>query len=227
MNEAQPGGAPAIGGIPTVGEAPVDPKPGPGRPRNLSPDIERRRILDATIEVLRRHQYASSSVRDILAEAGLGTRSFYRHFQSKDDLLWAVYRREAESFARRVAAAAAASSSALDAIGACVEEYLSVFYRRRWAERASALQFAQFERDDGHDADRLQAIDLAVVPLAAAIRAAVEEGVAHSVDPELDARTIRDMAFSVARMPGMQRPKRLADAVDHCLRYVRGALGIE
>jgi hypothetical protein len=102
-----------------------------------------------------------------------------------------------------------------------------VFYRRRWAERATALQFVQAQDDDGHDADRIRAVDLAVVPLAAAIRAGVEQGIFHSVDPELDARTVRNLAFAVARMPAGQRPKHLGDAIAHCMRYVHGALDPE
>jgi AcrR family transcriptional regulator len=210
----------------TAEPTPPEVRAGPGRPRHLTADAELRRILDATVEVLRRHQYASSSIRDILTEAGLGTRAFYRHFDSKDDLLWAVYRREAESFARRVEAAAASAVGPLAAVEACVEEYLAVFYRRRWAERATALQFAQVERhDDGHDVDRRHASDVAISPLARAIRAGVDSGDLTSEDPDLDARMIRDLAFSLARS-GSRRPQRMADAQRHCLRYIYGALGV-
>jgi AcrR family transcriptional regulator len=41
-------------------------------------------------------------VADILNEADLSTRSFYRHFASKDQLLCALFRREAEAAAARL-----------------------------------------------------------------------------------------------------------------------------
>ena len=47
------------------------------------------------------NDYASATVQDILDEAGLSTRAFYRHFGSKDDLFHALFRREAELVAER------------------------------------------------------------------------------------------------------------------------------
>ncbi|HUZ56880.1 MAG TPA: helix-turn-helix domain-containing protein [Streptosporangiaceae bacterium] len=58
-----------------------------GRPRCFEPAGELRLPLDAMLRVMERHSYADAPVADILAEAGLSTRSFYRHFLSKDQLM--------------------------------------------------------------------------------------------------------------------------------------------
>jgi len=59
---------------------------------------------------------AAASVADILDEAQLSTRAFYRHFDSKDALLRAMYRRDAESVARRLRAEAELVAPLLDVL---------------------------------------------------------------------------------------------------------------
>jgi AcrR family transcriptional regulator len=52
---------------------------------------EVRRLLDAALEVIRRHGTSSRPrVADIVAEAGLSNDAFYRHFRSKDALVSAL-----------------------------------------------------------------------------------------------------------------------------------------
>ena len=51
---------------------------------------EIRRLLDATYAVMRRTGELDPRVSDIVREAGLSNQAFYRHFQSKDELLVAV-----------------------------------------------------------------------------------------------------------------------------------------
>jgi AcrR family transcriptional regulator len=48
---------------------------------------EAQRIVDATYRVIARTASVDPTVRDILAESGLSTQAFYRHFRSKDELL--------------------------------------------------------------------------------------------------------------------------------------------
>jgi AcrR family transcriptional regulator len=51
-------------------------------------DVER--IIEATYRVLSRTGGMDPRMREILAEAGLSTQAFYRHFASKDELLLVV-----------------------------------------------------------------------------------------------------------------------------------------
>ena len=57
---------------------------------------ERMRIIDAAYRCLLARDGATVSVTAILAEAGLSTRAFYRHFESKDSLLLALFRRDSD-----------------------------------------------------------------------------------------------------------------------------------
>src|SRR5262245_66348836 len=74
-------------------------------------DDEVRALVEAGLAVLRRRGAAGLTVADVLAEAGLSTRAFYRHFQSKDELVLAIYEQEA---ARRNAAIEAKIAAAPD-----------------------------------------------------------------------------------------------------------------
>jgi AcrR family transcriptional regulator len=56
---------------------------------------ERRALIDAGIAVLRRTGSEGCTVADVLEEAGLSTRAFYRHFASKDELVLAIYEHDA------------------------------------------------------------------------------------------------------------------------------------
>ena len=80
----------------------------PGGPARAAPALrparERSLLLDAASAVLGTKGWASVTVADILGEAGLATRSFYRHFASKDELLRSLVRRDAERFAAAVTA---------------------------------------------------------------------------------------------------------------------------
>ena len=55
-----------------------------------------RALVEAGLTVLRQRGAAGLTVADVLAEAGLSTRAFYRHFHSKDELVLAVYEHEAQ-----------------------------------------------------------------------------------------------------------------------------------
>jgi AcrR family transcriptional regulator len=71
---------------------------------------EVRRLIDAAFAVMARTGDIEPSVRDIVREAGLSNQAFYRHFASKDDLLFAALsdgqRQLVEYLSRRVASAA-------------------------------------------------------------------------------------------------------------------------
>src|ERR1700730_835353 len=48
-------------------------------------------ILAAAMKVFARRGFAATRVEDVLEEAGVARRTFYRYFTSKEDVLAAVY----------------------------------------------------------------------------------------------------------------------------------------
>src|SRR4051812_20043747 len=62
-------------------------------------------LLEAALTVLRRKGATGLTVADVLGESGLSTRAFYRHFESKDALLLALFDADQEAVRARLDAA--------------------------------------------------------------------------------------------------------------------------
>lgn len=77
---------------------------------------EHERLVEATFRVMRRLDTADPTVSEILAEAGLSTSAFYRHFPTKDDLLVTLLQRANELTRRHVEDRLAASPDPEDRI---------------------------------------------------------------------------------------------------------------
>lgn len=54
------------------------------------PHESKRRLLDATLKVVRIKGYSATRIEDVCAEAGLTKGSFFHHFKSKEDLALAA-----------------------------------------------------------------------------------------------------------------------------------------
>jgi len=57
----------------------------------IDPAGPRRRLLDALAEVVARKGYAETTIADIAAQARVSKRTFYEHFETKSDALFALY----------------------------------------------------------------------------------------------------------------------------------------
>jgi len=68
---------------------PAEPPRRRGRPP-LPPEQQRQRLLEAARAELRRSDFGSVRVSDVVRAAGMSSRSFYDHFASKEDLLIAL-----------------------------------------------------------------------------------------------------------------------------------------
>ena len=71
---------------------PPPPAP-PARPRGrrpIPPERQRARLLEAARSELRRSDFASIRVSEVVRTAGMSSRSFYDHFASKEELLIAL-----------------------------------------------------------------------------------------------------------------------------------------
>src|SRR6516225_9681422 len=87
----------------------------------------RKRILGAASKMVRERGVDATSIADVMQAAGMTNGGFYRHFQSKDEMIAAAIRAAFEEivdrFDRRLEQSGAAA-----AIEAYVNEYLSDFH---------------------------------------------------------------------------------------------------
>src|SRR5579864_4817424 len=101
-------------------------------------DPEARALVQAGMAVLRRSA-AVLTVADVLEEAGLSTRAFYRHFQSKDELILAVYQHDNRLSVVRLRAHIGSATTALEALEKWVGFALGLGYAPRRARRTMTL----------------------------------------------------------------------------------------
>jgi AcrR family transcriptional regulator len=198
-----------------------------GRPRRFEPADELRLLFDAALVVMERNGYADATVADILAEADLSTRSFYRHFESKDHLLCALYRREAESAAERLVARVSAAANSLAALDSWIEEVMSLGYDERKAARIAVLASPGAMRAEGYSDETAHAIKLQTAPLEGLLAAGLQDGTFPLADPATDARLLQSVAWTAAGLGPLRehQPSR-AEAFRAVRSFCRRALGV-
>jgi AcrR family transcriptional regulator len=197
-----------------------------GRPRRFETEDELRLLLDAALVVMQRNGYQDAAVADILNEAGLSTRSFYRHFQSKDQLLCALYRSEAERAAERLTVKVAAAPDPKRALDAWIEEIMSFGHHRTKAARAAVLGSPGAMRAEGYAEETRRAARLLVAPLKALLAAGKTTGVFPDADPESDALLIASIAWAAAGLnPLVDRTRSRAEGFRSVQSFCLRALG--
>lgn len=194
-----------------------------GRPRRFEPADELRLLFDAALVVMERNGYADATVAGILAEAGLSTRSFYRHFESKDHLLCALYRREAESAAERLVARVSAAPTPLAALDSWIEEVMSLGYDERKAARVAVLASPAAMRAEGYADETAHAIKLQTAPLQELLAVGLRDGTFPLADPAADAQLIQSVVWTAARLspprlPAQSRAEAFQAARSFCWR---------
>ena len=103
---------------------------GTGGRRKLAPDpLVRAAILSAATDVVRRKGVGALSIAGVLAKSELGTRAFYRHFASKDELISALFLEMAQREADRLAALMAAAPDPVRAVAAWIDGRLDLAIR--------------------------------------------------------------------------------------------------
>ena len=56
-------------------------------PKTAEPQDAKQKLIDTTVELIKKYGADSITVRNVCEEAGLSIGTFYHHFQNKDDLL--------------------------------------------------------------------------------------------------------------------------------------------
>jgi AcrR family transcriptional regulator len=199
-----------------------------GRPRRFESDDERRLLFDAALVVMERNGFQDAAVADILSQANLSTRSFYRHFESKDQLLCALYRREAEVAAERLNAKVDAAGSPRQALDAWVEEILSFGHHRAKAARVAVLGSAGAMRAEGYAEESAHAAKLLLAPLEALLAAGRRDGTLPLADPAADAPLIQSVVWAAAGLsPLRAKAASRAEATRQVKAFCLRALGAD
>lgn len=151
---------------------------------------ERDQLLAAAMEVLQRSGWWGFKVESVLRQAGLSTRSFYRHFDKKSDLLLALLEFELGGAAVGLRRATAAADTPSDKVRAYVSATIDMAYLAELAKPSSlfASHWRELLPEYPEAIDRC--IERMMAPLVEAIQAGHAAGEFHSEDAIADARAI-------------------------------------
>jgi len=195
-----------------------------GRPRRFDDHTERRMLLDAAMTAMARDGFQDTAVHDVVAQAGLSTRAFYRHFDSKEALLVALMRRDAESAARSVEAAVSGASDPFSAVKGWLDTFLDIFYEPRLRQRMAVFNSVATALNIAEEWDMMRKIHCA--SLISALRVGHSAGLLYSPAPEVDAFSIHALACTVAGLRG-QLYRTRDKATAYVLRFAAPALAIQ
>lgn len=194
-----------------------------GDDKEVSDEVNQ--LVAATFAVTARAGSTEPSVREILQQAGLSTKAFYRHFRSKDELLLVSLhdgtRRQVEYMRHRMDAHA----EPLDRIGWWIEGLVRQAINPEAARRTLpwSLGFGRLAMRFPEEIERAQ---LALLrPLEQEIRRAVDNGTATSPDPLKDARVIFGYTMDNVRHHLIGGTVPDAATVRHLVDFARRALG--
>ncbi|MBZ6198630.1 TetR/AcrR family transcriptional regulator [Streptomyces olivaceus] len=173
------------------------------RPKRADARRNEKTLLDAAAAVFVRSG-VEAPVRDIAAEAGVGTATIYRHFPTRADLIIGVYRHQVEACAEAGPALLASSPTPYAALVSWVDRFVDFLVTKHGLAAVLQSDNAGFETLHAYFLDRLVPVCadlLAAATASGEIRTDLEpialmRGVgnlcigAETPDPRYDARQL-------------------------------------
>lgn len=185
-------------------------------------DVER--LVEATYEVTRRQGTVEPTLRAILSAAGLSTEAFYRHFESKDELLVVVLADGRQRLAGYLAHRMERAPEGWGRVRAWIEGVLA-----QAADATAAERTRPFVANLGRLTERFpdevaRSVDAMVEPLERALAAAVPAA-RRARDRRADAMAVYRLSFSAMQTHVLSRTAPSRREVDHLVEFCRRGVG--
>ena len=202
-------------------------RPATRRRDKLAPDPGvRRAILAAAAKSVREQGVRRLSIASVLECAGLSTRAFYRHFESKDQLVAAVFVEMAGTEMRRLRRKMAAEATPVEAVAAWIDGRLDLAFDeniksdlRRLSLEAQSQMFASPELIQPAYAMMLE-------PLVEQLQRGLEQGVFRDIDPLIEAQAIQGVVWASTERQWASGDCERADVRERSLRFCLRGLGV-
>jgi AcrR family transcriptional regulator len=202
-------------------------RPATRRRDKLAPDPGvRRAILAAATKSVREQGVRGLSIASVLERAGLSTRAFYRHFESKDQLVAAVFVEMAGIEMRRLRRKMAAEATPVEAVAAWIDGRLDLAFDenvksdlRRLSLEAQSQMFASPELIQPAYAMMLE-------PLVEQLQRGLEQSVFRDIDPLIEAQAIQGVVWASTERQWASGDCERADVRERSLRFCLRGLGV-
>jgi AcrR family transcriptional regulator len=193
----------------------------------VQPELDRHSIIEAAYSCLSEPHSGPIPVAAILARAGLSSRAFYRHFQSKDELFLALLRQESDELAGRLDRIAdETAGSPVDQLAAWIGQMLGLVHDPRLCMHMRVIDSDEVRAAKGYRETRERAHADRERSLVGILRRGHQDGSFPLADPERDA-----IAISAVVSRGLTtvsgEPHELQQTLDRVLDFALRALGAE
>ena len=167
------------------------------RRNKLAPDPDvRRAIMVAASEIIRERGVRRLSIAVVLDRSELSTRAFYRHFESKDQLVAEIFFDMARAEKRRLRRKMAKATNPVEAVAAWIDGRLDLAFDettksdlRGLSLEAQSQMFASPGLIQPAYAEMLK-------PLVEQLHRGLIDGVFHTIDPATDAQSIQGVVWA-------------------------------
>jgi AcrR family transcriptional regulator len=197
---------------------------GPGAVIDVADEVSL--LITATWTVAARTGTFEPSVREILHEAGVSTKAFYRHFRSKDDLLLMALETASSQLADYIESKMAPVPEPVPRIKVWIEGFVRQAIVPSAARRTLpwALGVGQLAHTYPEEFDRSKA--LVIAPLEREISRAAAQGTAASSSPAKDARIIFGYTMDAIRHHLIRRTEPNMGDLAQLVSFTYRALGV-
>jgi AcrR family transcriptional regulator len=190
-----------------------------------NPDV-RRTIVAAASEIIRDQGARRLSIAAVLDRAELSTRAFYRHFESKDQLVAAVFHEMAYAEERRLRRRMAKAANPVEAVAAWIDGRLDLAFDekiksdlRRLSLEAQSQMFAAPELIQPAYAEMLK-------PLVEQLHRGLILGMFHGIDPVTDAQSIQGVVWASTERQWAAGDCQRAEVRQRALRFCLRGLDV-
>ena len=182
--------------------------------------------MAATSEALREQGVRGLSVAAVLDRAELSTRAFYRHFESKDQLVAAVFLEMAGAEERRLRRRMAKAADPVEAVATWIDGRLDLAFDekiksdlRRLSLEAQSQMFAAPELIQ-------PAYQQMLKPLIEQLHRGLILHVFHDIDPVTEAQSIQGVVWASTERQWAARDCQRAEVRQRALRFCLRGLGV-
>jgi AcrR family transcriptional regulator len=197
------------------------------RRNKLAPDPDvRRAIMVAASEIIREQGVRGLSIAVVLDRSGLSTRAFYRHFESKGQLVAEIFLEMARAEKRRLRRKMAKATNPVEAVAAWIDGRLDLAFDettksdlRGLSLEAQSQMFASPGLIQPAYAEMLK-------PLVEQLERGLVDGVFHNIDPVTDAQSIQGVVWTRTERQWATGDCERADVRQRALRFCLRGLGV-
>jgi AcrR family transcriptional regulator len=202
-------------------------RPATRRRSKLAPDPDVRRvILTAASKSVREQGVRGFSIATVLDRAQLSTRAFYRHFESKDELVAAVFLDMARVEMLRLRRKMATAATAAEAVAVWIDGRLDLAFdeniksdMRHLSLEAQSQMFASPELIQPAYAQMLE-------PLIEQLQRGLRHGEFQDIDPVTAAQSIQGVVWAGTERQWAIGDCQRADVRERTLRFCLRGLGM-